>query len=171
MSVISRPLTTGEWDSLSAGLATALRRAGARPRLRDAVHLGARVAGFLRRTPPPILTRGDVIWWPAPPTDISRPGLETAMATLQHELQHVLDYRIGWLTAVRYLAHPRHWTYDWTMATDTAWERLGAEQRAAMAETLWLWENGLGGPGDLAALRRIVPWAAIGSTTKNPAPS
>ena len=88
------------------------------------------------------------------------------MAILQHELQHVLDYRIGWLTAARYLTHPRHWTYDWRRATGLAWEELGAEQRASMAEAVWLMEHGRLDPVDLPALRRVVPWAS----NKNPAP-
>ena len=156
---ISRELTPGEWTSLSPGLAGALRDRGARPRLREAAHLGARIAGVLRGTPPPVLTRGDMIWWPATPPDLSVSGCEADMAVLQHELQHVLDYRIGWLSAVRYLSHPRHWTYDFTLAATTRWNDLGAEQRASMAEALWWLEHGHGSPDDLAALRRIVPWA------------
>jgi len=166
-----RDLTTGEWAGLSAGLAGALRAAGARPRLRDATHPGARIAGLLRRSPPPILTRGEVIWWPAPPKDLSRAGLEPSMAILQHELQHVLDYSTGWLTAARYLSHRRHWSYDWKCGPGTAWDALGAEQRAAMAQQIWMIEQGLAPADDIVALRRIVPWAAPDSETINPAPA
>ena len=157
--MFSRALTPGEWTNLSAGMAGALRDCGARPRLRDAAHPGARVAGVLRRAPPPVLTRGDTIWWPATPPDLSVSGREADMATLQHELQHVLDYRAGWLTAARYLSHPRHWTYDFNLAAITPWNDLGAEQRASMAEALWWLEHGHGAAEDLAALRRVVPWA------------
>ena len=154
-----RELTPGEWQGLSAGLTAALRSSGARPRLRAAVHPAARIAGLLRRTRPPILARGDVVWWPATPPDLSSPGREGGMAILQHELQHVLDYRIGWLTAARYLAHPRHWTYDRRLELGVRWDDLGAEQRASMAEAIWLMENGRLASENLAALRALVPWA------------
>ena len=81
------------------------------------------------------------------------------MAVLQHELQHVLDYRLGWLTAARYLIHSRHWTYAWTLRPGAAWDDYGAEQRASIAEHLWRMERGLAPDDDLPALRRLIPWA------------
>jgi hypothetical protein len=86
------------------------------------------------------------------------------MAILQHELQHVLDFATGWLTAFRYLTHPRHWTYHWRLPDDAsvggpAWDAFGAEQRASIAERLWLVERGLAPRDDLPALRRLIPWA------------
>jgi len=157
VSAFGRPLTPGEWRALSAGLAGALRAAGARPLIRSSAHPAARVAAVWRGTP--ILTRGDAVWWPGAPADFSTHGLERGMATLQHELQHVLDYRIGRLTAARYLGHPRHWTYRWRLDAETSWDELGAEQRASMAEYLWLAERGLAAGCDLDAVRRLIPWA------------
>jgi len=167
----SRALTPGEWGAVSPGLARALREAGAQPSLEPRAHPAARVAALWRGGTPiltrggtPILTRGDVIWWPATPPDLSAPGHERGMSILQHELQHVLDFATGWLTAVRYLTHPRHWTYRWRLPDDAsagggAWDAFGAEQRASIAERLWLIERGLAPRDDLAALRRLIPWA------------
>ena len=81
------------------------------------------------------------------------------MATLQHELQHVLDYRTGWLTAAKYLSNPRHWTYRWRLDEASCWDELGAEQRASIAERLWLIEHGFAPAGDLPAMRGLIPWA------------
>ena len=81
------------------------------------------------------------------------------MAILQHELQHVLDYALGWLTAFRYLTQPRHWTYRWRLSEGAGWDAFGAEQRASIAEQLWLMERGLAPDHDLAAVRRLIPWA------------
>ena len=157
--MIDRDMTPGEWRRLSGGLAAALHSVRARPRLRSAVHPAARIAGLLRGTRPPILARGDIIWWPAAPPDLSDTVPDDGMAILQHELQHVLDYRIGWLTAALYLTHPRHWTYDWLFTDGLRWDDLGAEQRASMAEAIWLMENERVASDNLAALRALIPWA------------
>jgi hypothetical protein len=154
----ARPLTVGEWDAVSAGLARALRAVGAKPRLEPRAHPAARIAGIWRGGTP-ILTRGEAIWWPGAPPDLSAPGRERGMAVLQHELQHVLDFATGWLTAFRYLTRPRHWTYGWRLREGASWDTYGAEQRASIAEHLWLMERGLASPGELAAVRRLVPWA------------
>jgi len=154
----SRHLTKGEWRSLSPGLNAALRAAGARPILKAAAHPAARVAALWRGAPP-ILARGDTIWWPAAPLDLSAPSRAPAMAILQHELQHVLDYRTGWLTAAGYLSNPRHWTYAWRLEDVARWDDLGAEQRASIAQRLWMIEHGLADARDLPALRRLIPWA------------
>jgi hypothetical protein len=81
------------------------------------------------------------------------------MAVLQHELQHVLDYKIGWLTGWRYVTNPRHWTYDWRLEAVRDWDALGAEQRASIAEHFWRAENDLAPAGDAEALRGVIPWA------------
>jgi hypothetical protein len=81
------------------------------------------------------------------------------MAVLQHELQHILDYATGELTALGYLAHPRHWTYAIRPSPETRWADLGAEQRAMLAERLWLAEHGVAPVEDAAALTAIIPWA------------
>ena len=133
-----------------------MRAAGAAPRLEPFAHPAARIAG-LWRGGIPILTRGEVIWWPAASSDLSTPGREREMAVLQHELQHVLDFATGRLTAFRYLTHPRHWTYRWVLGAP--WDAYGAEQRAAIAEHLWLMERGLAPGEQLGAVRRLIPWA------------
>lgn len=82
------------------------------------------------------------------------------MATLQHELQHVLDYRSGRLTAARYLMDPREWVYGVAVDSSASFDRLGAEQRATLAERLWLAENGYRPASDVEGLRAAIPWAA-----------
>jgi hypothetical protein len=81
------------------------------------------------------------------------------MAVLQHELQHVLEYASGELTALGYLSNPRHWTYAVRLTPGIRWSDLGAEQRASLAERLWLADHGLAGDGELERLRTIIPWA------------
>jgi hypothetical protein len=154
----SRPLTDGERRAVSPGLAGALSAVGAQPRLIAHAHPAARIAA-LWRGDIPTLTRGDVIWWPGATADLSEPGFEREMAVLQHELQHVLDYRTGRLTAVGYLCSPRHWTYRWERENRPPWDDLGAEQRGSLAERLWLAERDFGRPDDLEALRRVIAWA------------
>ena len=155
-------MTPGEWAGISPGLARALRDVGARPTLVPRAHPAARVAA-LWRGGIPILTRDEVIWWPGASLDFSTPGREGGMAILQHELQHVLDFATGWLTAFRYLSQPRHWTYRWRLPDaalgDALWDAFGAEQRASIAERLWLIERGLAPRDELAALRQLIPWA------------
>jgi len=148
-------MTAREWRGLSAGLETALRGAGAEPLIVAAPHPGATIAAAWRGQVP-ILTRGDRIYWPNAPADLSGTG---AMAVLQHELQHVLDYTTGWLTGRRYLGDPRHWSY----AIDPGWigdfATLGAEQRAVLTERLWLAEAGVRPRAEIAGLRAVIPWA------------
>lgn len=81
------------------------------------------------------------------------------MAVLQHELQHVLDYATGWLNGLKYLSNPRHWRYGYRLTPSSRWDALGAEQRAAIAERIWLAERGLAPVQELADLRRLAPWA------------
>jgi hypothetical protein len=159
MPLPARALTDGEWRAITPGLAGALRRAGAAPRIVAAAHPAARIASMWRGSVP-ALTRGDEVWWRRAPQDASKPGLERLMAVLQHELQHVLDYRTGRLSALAYLSNPANWLYDWSNARSRGWDELGAEQRASMAEQLWLAERGGAPPGDLAFLRSRIPWAA-----------
>ena len=99
-----------------------------------------------------------MIFWPGAEPDLSRVG-PAALATMQHELQHVLDYRTGRLTAARYLLDSREWTYD-VRDVGPNFNRLGAEQRATLVEHLWLAENGYRPTTEVADLRAIIPWAA-----------
>jgi hypothetical protein len=158
MAIAGRPLTGGEWRALSLGLEAALLASGARPRIVSKAHPGARIAAAWRGSVP-ILTRGDAIFWPGAPPDLSEAG-PRGLAILQHELQHVLDYRSGRLTAARYLGDPREWTYGVEDAIPRGFDRLGAEQRATLAERLWLAENGFRPALEVAILRAVIPWAA-----------
>jgi hypothetical protein len=152
-----RLITNGEWRALSAGLAAALRAAGAEPIIVPHSHPAAKLAS-LWRGGPTILTRGDAIWWGDAPDDLS--ANPHTMAVLQHELQHVLDYRLRLLSAVRYLANPLNWTYRWRLQAGRPWQAFGAEQRASMAEQLWRIEHGLAPPDNLYPLRKLIPWAS-----------
>jgi len=152
-----RPLTDGEWRALSPGLVQALKAVGAAPAIVPRPHRAAQMAS-LWRGGQTILTRGDAIWWPDAPADLSI-SLR-CMPVLQHELQHVLDYRLGQLTAVRYLTNPLNWTYRWRLKAGRPWRAFGAEQRASMAEAFWRIENGLAAADDLDALRTLIPWAS-----------
>jgi hypothetical protein len=156
-----RPLTEGEAAKIHPGLREALRAAGAEPVIVAAAHPGARVAA-LWRGGPPVLTRGEAIWWPQAREDFSGPWAARALATLQHELQHVLDYQVGWLTAARYLSAPRHWSYRLELRAGLDWDALGAEQRAMAAERLWIAENAPDrvSRSELRLLRDLIPWAS-----------
>ncbi len=156
---MSRLLTDGEWRGLDPGLVAALRDAGARPTIIPLAHPAARLSALWRGAAP-ILARGDAVFWPGAPADLSSTGRPLDLAILQHELQHVLDYRTGRLTAARYLMDPREWVYAIEPTADMRFDRLGAEQRATLAERLWLAENGLRPTSDVAVLRALIPWAA-----------
>lgn len=84
------------------------------------------------------------------------------MALLQHELQHLLDFAQGNLTAVGYLLNPRHWKYSYDVTGRLEWDRLGAEQRASLAEDLWRSERSLSSTLSAERLRSIIPWASGG---------
>ena len=154
-----RSLTAGEWTGLSSGLAEALRAAGAEPRIQPMAHPGARIAS-LWRGHTAILTRGNVIWWADAPADISQ-GNPQGMAVLQHELHHVLEYATGILSAWRYLTNRHNWSYHWVFEEGRPWSALGAEQRAVVAERLWLAERGLAPDHELETLRRLLPWSDV----------
>jgi len=157
-----RPLTAGEWRGLHPGLAGALRDAGLQPAIVARVHPAARLAAVWRGGAP-VLARPSTIWWPRAPADLSAPGFERGMAVLQHELQHVLDYGTGRLTAIGYLSRPANWRYGWPRDRRVGWDRLGAEQRASMAEQLWLIDNGFAPDEDRAVLEAAIPWAGPAS--------
>ena len=155
----TRSLTYGEWASLSTGLAEALRWADAKPVIIARPALGARIAR-LWRGGTPILALGDRIYWPGALEDFSVPGRERLMALLQHELQHVLEFASGELSAVGYALNPKNWRYGYTLDASSEWRRFGAEQRASIVEHLWLIERGLGLDATADHHRRVVPWAS-----------
>ena len=154
-----RPLTSGERDALSPGLADALDAAGAKPRIVPKASTLAQISSVWRGHTP-ILTLGDNIHWPTPPDDCCTPGREPHMAVLQHELQHVLEFAKGELAAWNYALNPRNWSYDFELKPDSRWRDFGAEQRAAIVEEYWRLGRGLNQkPGDIERYRSIIPWS------------
>jgi len=149
-----RHLTEAERRLLSQGLVAALAAAGAEPVI---VPRSARLARltWLWRGHVPILTRGRRIYWPGAAADFS--AQPEAIAVLQHELQHVLDFSTGRLSSLGYLLNPRNWRYGLPHPDRWDWARLGAEQRAALAEKLWRAEQAL--DEELEACRKAIPWA------------
>jgi hypothetical protein len=162
----ARPLTETERRALSPGLWDALMAAGVKPQIRSRAHLAARIAGlWLGGTP--VLARPRLIHWPGAPADLDRCD-DPSRAVLQHELQHLLDYATGAMSALGYLTRPRNWRYGYELAPGSRWSDFGCEQRASIAEHLWLLEHGrqdlvrdcLGSdPAPLAEYRRLIPWA------------
>jgi hypothetical protein len=158
---LGRPLTDGERAALSAGLAEALDRAGARPEIVSAPSALARIVA-LWRGGAPIMALGERIFWPSAPEDCSTPGREAYMAVLQHELQHVLEFATGELNVLRYAIDPRNWIYGYRLLSGRSWNDFGAEQRAMIVEDLWRLERAPGATdhGAEAARRRaLIPWA------------
>ena len=147
-----RSLTSAERRLLSPGLVAALTAAGAEPVIVPRAAWLAKLT-WLWRGHVPILTRGRKIYWPGATADFSK--APNAMAVLQHELQHVLDFSTGRLSSLGYLLNPKNWTYR--LPNDWDWPRLGAEQRAVLAEKLWRAEQGLS--EELDACRCAIPWA------------
>ena len=163
----SRRLTAGEQARLSPGLVAAVGRRGVSPWLVNRTHPGARIAGLWRGSPP-ILARPGRIFWPGAWTDFAEARPEV-FSTLQHELQHLLDYASGELTGIGYLLTPGDWRYGYALAPASRWAEFGAEQRGSIAEHLWLLEQGRGdlvgsalraAPASLQLYRAVVPWAA-----------
>ena len=150
----ARPLTAGEWSELSPGLAAAFAARDVRPQIEDRAHFAAHLARWRFRSVP-ILVLGKTIWWPKARADFSG---TRHMGVLQHELQHVLDFAEGRLTALGYLTRPSNWTYRWKLGEHLDWRRLGAEQRASVAEALWQAERS-GDDQAAEILRSVIPWA------------
>lgn len=161
----ARRLTPAEKAMLSPGLVRALDAVGVEPLIVSRAAWLARLSS-LWRGHVPVLTRGRRIYWPGAGEDVSaRPA---AMALLQHELQHVLDFSSGRLSALGYVLNPKNWTYRLPPPGRWDWRRLGAEQRAVLAEKLWRAERGLG--EELEACRCAIPWArdlALGEDIPN----
>ena len=151
-----RGLTEAERRALNSGLLAALTRAKAEPRIVARASVLASISG-LWRGHIPVLTTRRRLFWPGALIDFSsHPAL---MATLQHELQHVLEFATGELTYREYLLKPRNWRYVYRLELGKGFWDYGAEQRASMAEHLWLAENGHRPASEGAALRLTIPWA------------
>ena len=158
-----RSLTSGEWSALSAGLADALRAAKAQPVIIARPSLPARLARLLRGSIP-VMVLGRRIFWPGALEDFSGPWNGRAMAVLQHELQHVLEFATGELGVVRYALWPPNWLYSYELGPNARWKDFGAEQRASIVEHLWLIEHGHMVDADGGARhRRVIPWAQSSS--------
>jgi len=151
----TRALTSAELADLSGGLGEALALAGAAPLVEARAHPAAHVAR-LRFGSLPIMAVGRTIWWPGARADFAGTA---EMAVLQHELQHILDFAEGRLTVPGYLLLPHNWRYRYDLNERLSWDRLGAEQRASMAEALWRAERSRGDSEVATTLRRIIPWA------------
>lgn len=154
-----RLLTDGEWSALSDGLALALSEAGVRPRIVARPAFGARLAALWRGGRAPVLAWKQSLYWPGALQDFSAPPAWRHMAVLQHELHHLWEYAVGDLTPLRYGLDPRNWVYRYCLTPHSRWSDFGAEQRACIAEDLWLVEHGHmrveDGAGGLA---RLPPW-------------
>jgi hypothetical protein len=153
-----RGLTEGERAGLNPGLLMALARVGAEPRIVARASLLASIAG-LWRGHIPILVLHRRIYWPGALPDFSVSPRPDEMAMLQHELQHVLEFKTGELTMHGYVLRPRDWVYRYRLELGRDFWSYGAEQRASMAEDLWRAENGLISASHGAALRLMIPWA------------
>ena len=162
----ARRLTAGEEARLSPGLVEALGRAAVAPVLVSRTHPAARVAGLWRGSAP-ILARPGRIFWPGAHADYAEAPPEV-FSTLQHELQHLLDYATRDLTGIGYILSPGDWRYGYDLTSTSRWRDFGAEQRASVAEHLWLIEEGrtdlvqaaLGRPpASLQAYGAVIPWA------------
>ena len=153
--MVSRELSPAERAELSDGLVRALSAAGVKPMVDGRPHPAAFLAR-LRFGGLPIMAVGRTIWWPNARRDFAGTG---DMAVLQHELQHILDFAEGRLTVLGYLLLPHNWRYRWKLSDCVSWDRLGAEQRASMAEALWEAERSSTEGRVAAALRAIIPWA------------
>jgi hypothetical protein len=108
------------------------------------------------------MAAGRTIWWPNARPDFSGTG---DMAVLQHELQHLLEYATGRLSIAGYLLLPHNWTYRWALGDRLRWDRLGAEQRASVAEALWRAERSPASAELAATLREVIPWAGDGAAS------
>lgn len=153
--MVSRALSPAERAELSHGLVDALSAAGVTPLIKARPHPAAFLAQ-LRFGSLPIMAVGRTIWWPNAPPDFAG---SAAMAVLQHELQHILDFAEGRLSVLGYLLLPHNWRYGWRLGDSLAWDRLGAEQRASMAEALWQAERDPAESQIAAKLRAVIPWA------------
>jgi hypothetical protein len=153
--MVRRELSPGERAELSDGLIEALSAAGVTPMVDERPHPAAFLAR-LRFGSLPIMAVGRTVWWPNARRDFAGTG---DMAVLQHELQHILDFAEGRLTVLGYLLLPRNWGYRWELSGRLSWDRLGAEQRASVAESLWRAERSPTQTEVAAKLRAVIPWA------------
>ena len=156
-----RLLTAGEWSALSAGLALALSRAGVQPRIVARPAIGARIAALWRGGAVPVLAWSQTLYWPGARTDFAVAHGWREMAVLQHELHHLWEYAVGDLSPLGYGLDPRNWRYRYRLQPHARWSDFGAEQRACIAEDLWLIEHGRMQAEDGGeARRRLLPWGA-----------
>ncbi|UDF04953.1 hypothetical protein [Asticcacaulis sp. AND118] len=152
---MERPLTPVEIAALPVGLIAAVPVEAVR--LRAGAHPVSTLARLIGRGPL-IVVRGQRIFWPNLPDDVSaRP--ET-LALLAHELTHVWQYANG-MGLWSYLWRERG-RYRYTL-TDKPFTAYGYEQQAAMVEDWVRGRNGLpprwGGAADVQRLPDLLPFA------------
>ena len=154
-----RLLTEREWSALSDGLALALAQAGVQPRIVARPAIGARFAALWRGGTAPVLAWKQSLYWPGAREDFSVPGAWRDLAVLQHELHHLWEYAVGDLTPLGYALDPRNWIYRYRLTLHSRWSDFGAEQRACIAEDLWLMEHGRMCGQDSGGLHsNLIPW-------------
>jgi hypothetical protein len=151
-----RGLTEAELAGLNPGLVSALGRAAVQARIVSRASLLASISG-LWRGQIPIITLKRRIYWPGAMPCFS--GHVEHMATLQHELQHMLEFATGELSLRSYVLNPANWRYGYELELGKGFWDYGAEQRASMAGDLWWAENGHATASEGAALKLTIPWA------------
>ncbi|HWU48363.1 MAG TPA: hypothetical protein VN042_00700 [Asticcacaulis sp.] len=117
-----RALTQAEIAAMPAVLPTRAAR------LVDAEHWASKLARLIGRGPQ-IVVRGERIFWPGAPDDMSRDS--ALMALLAHELTHIWQYADG-MTLLRYLWRERG-VYAYRL-DGRSFPAYGYEQQAAIIE-------------------------------------
>lgn len=128
--VIQRPLTPAERTALPEGL---LAQMPDGIRLVSGYHPLSKLSLWFRGYAV-ILVRGQTVFWPNLPEDLSRNPVH--LAVLAHELVHVWQYRTG-MTLLSYvlrdvLIHRGRYAYD--IIPGKPYRDYGYEQQAAMME-------------------------------------
>lgn len=150
---MQRSLTAAEIADLPAGLVEAIHLTGVR--LIGTHHPVSIAAQWVGRSAL-IVVRGDWIFWPDLPADMS--GNARLMSLLAHELVHVWQYQSG-MTLWSYLCRERgQYYYE---LTDKPFTHYGYEQQAAMVEDWMRLRKGLGARyahGETDKLAEIIPF-------------
>ena len=151
--MLTRTLTPAEINALPTGLLATVPFEDVR--LVNAHHWVSWLARLIGRGPQ-IVVRGQRIFWPHLPADLS--GSPLAMSLLAHELVHVWQYETG-MTLWRYVWRERgryHYKLDGRPYAD-----YGYEQQAAMMEDWMRLRAGLlprYSKVDLSTLKEIIPF-------------
>lgn len=153
-----RFLTEDERAALSPGLAAALAACGCQPVIVARASVFALIARLWRRRVP-VMVIGRRIFWPGAALDFTTANART-LSLLQHELQHVLEFRTGVLSALGYILLPFNWRYGYRLDAASVWGGYGAEQRAQIVQDYFLAARGLlPSAPSLETYRQVIPWA------------